>query len=135
MWFKNTDNMFGHEGPFQGTKEEIYQEFKELLEQWARDSWYDVIEITDDVDRDDFIASEIKRLKGDLFRALESAKVHVEFSHCGLDSVFAGLAQQIARQVASEKEAWEAVDRLDEPIREAIYEVGTFTEWGIDKDS
>jgi len=135
MWFKNTDNMFGHEGPFQGTKEEIYQEFKELLEQWARDSWYDVIEITDDVDRDDFIASEIKRMKNELFRSLEPMTVRVEFSHCGLDSIISGLAQQIAGQVASEKEAWEAVDRLDEPIREAIYEVGTFTEWGIDKDS
>jgi len=129
-WYKNTDDMFGHEGPFQGTKEEIYQEFKELITQWARDSWYDVVEITDGVDRDAFIASEIKRLKGDLFRALEPVTMRVEFSHCGLDSVFSGLAQQIAGDSESEKEAWEAVDKLDRPIREAIYAFGTFTEWG-----
>lgn len=129
-WYKNTDDTFGHEGPFQGTKEEIFEEFQELITQWARDSWYDVVEITDGVDRDDFIASEIKRMKADLFRALEPAKAHVEFSHCGLDSVFSGLAQQIAGDSESEKEAWEAVDKLDRPIREAIYAFGTFTEWG-----
>jgi hypothetical protein len=129
-WYKNTDEDFGDPGPFQGTKEEIFEALRPRIEQWARDSWYDVVEITDGVNRDEFIRSEIKRIKGDLFRALEPATVHVEFSHCGLDSVFSGLAQQIAQDSESEQEAWEAVDRLDEPIREVIYDKGIFTEWG-----
>jgi len=126
-WYKNTDPNFGDEGPFEGTKEEIYEDFKELIEQWARDSWYDVIEITGDVDREAFLRAEVARMKAELFRALESVQVCVVFSHCGLDSGVSGLAQQIASFSDSEKEAWQSVDRLDEPIREAIYDRGTFT--------
>lgn len=127
--FINTSEQFGDAGPFEAeSKEALADEMQQSFEMWADEEMLRHHEINEVWPGRHVYHETIEQLRSDFIAGLKEVKIDcVSFSYCGhLDDDSKERAFDIAMSSDNSEEAWAEVDLLDEPTKNAIYEVGSF---------